>query len=45
MRLLVAKVLYAFDLELAPESHGWLEQQTFILWQKKPLLCKLKAAN
>lgn len=45
MRLIVAKVLYAFDLELTPESRDWADQQTFILWEKKPLLCKLHAVN
>lgn len=45
MRLIVAKVLYSFDLELAPESDGWADQETYILWQKKPLMCKLKAVN
>jgi hypothetical protein len=46
MRLVLASVLYSFDLELAPESkEGWTDQETFILWQKKPLLCKMKAVN
>ncbi|KAF2819042.1 cytochrome P450 [Ophiobolus disseminans] len=45
LRLIVAKVLFAFDLELAPECEGWLDQDTYILWQKKPLMCKLSAVN
>jgi cytochrome P450 len=45
MRLVMAKVLYAFDFELAPESDNWKDQETFILWQKKPLMCKLRAVN
>lgn len=45
MRLLIAKVLYSFDLDLAPESDDWADQETYILWQKKPLMCKLKAVN
>ncbi|KAH9871610.1 hypothetical protein J1614_005865 [Plenodomus biglobosus] len=45
MRLLVAKVLYNFDLELCPESRDWNDQRTFILWQKKPLMCRLTAAR
>jgi cytochrome P450 len=45
MRLILAKVFYAFDFELAPESEDWKDQNTFILWQKKPLMCKLKAVN
>lgn len=45
MRLIMAKVLYAFDFELGLESENWLDQPTFILWQKKPLMCKLRAVN
>ncbi|KAH8732355.1 cytochrome P450 [Phaeosphaeriaceae sp. PMI808] len=45
MRLIMAKVFYEFDLELASGSEGWEDQNTFILWQKKPLMCKLKAVN
>ncbi|KAI4945617.1 hypothetical protein J4E91_007960 [Alternaria rosae] len=45
MRLLAAKVFYNFDLELCPESRDWIEQKTFILWEKHPLICKLKAVN
>ena len=41
----MATVLYHFDLELCPESEGWEDQQTYILWEKKPLICKLKAVN
>ena len=43
--MIIAKVLYSFDFELAPESEGWMEQDTYILWQKKPLLCKLKVVK
>lgn len=45
MRLIMAKVLYAFDFELGAESEGWMDQDTYILWQKKPLMCKLRAVN
>jgi hypothetical protein len=45
MRLMIAKVLYNFDIELCPESNNWNEQATHILWEKKPLMCKLKAVN
>jgi hypothetical protein len=45
MRLIGAKVLYEFDLELGPDNEGWMNQKTFMLWQKKPLLCKLKVVN
>jgi cytochrome P450 len=45
MRLMMAKVLYTFDFELMPESEDWMEQDTYVLWEKKPLMCKLKAVN
>ena len=45
VRLIMAKVLYAFDFELAPESNGWLDQNTYILWEKKPLICRLRTVN
>ncbi|CAI6100760.1 unnamed protein product [Clonostachys chloroleuca] len=42
MRLLLAQLLYNFDIELCEESKGWSDQKVFVLWEKKPLLCKLK---
>jgi hypothetical protein len=45
MRLVMAKVLFAFDFELDPESENWDDQETYTLWQKKPLICKLKAVK
>jgi hypothetical protein len=45
MRLILAKVLFSFDVEVTPESEEWAEQETYILWQKKPLICKLRAVN
>jgi hypothetical protein len=45
MRLLLAKVMFNFDLELCPESEGWMEQEVYTLWQKKPLMVKLRAVS
>jgi len=45
MRLLLSKVVYNFDFELCPESEGWLDQKAFLLWDKRPLMVKLKAVN
>jgi len=41
----MAKVLYNFDIELYPESNDWLEQSTYALWDKKPLMCKVKSVK
>ena len=45
IRLIMAKVLYNFDIELYPESNDWLEQSTYALWDKKPLMCKVKSVK
>ncbi|KAF3009994.1 hypothetical protein E8E13_011362 [Curvularia kusanoi] len=42
MRLILTKLLYNFDLELCPESENWANQKTFSLWEKHPLMVKLK---
>ncbi|GKZ20922.1 hypothetical protein AbraIFM66951_003819 [Aspergillus brasiliensis] len=41
MRLILAKVLYHYDLTLAPESVGWENQKTWTLWQKNQLMVQL----
>lgn len=42
IRLILAKVLYNFDLALQEDSSkGWADQRTFMLWEKKPLLVSL----
>lgn len=45
MRHIIGRVLFNFDLELCPESHNWEHQPTFILWEKRPLMCKLTAVR
>jgi hypothetical protein len=45
MRLILASVLLHFDLELCSESDDWMDQQTHFLWDKKPLMVKLKLVN
>ncbi|KAL0933427.1 cytochrome p450 [Colletotrichum truncatum] len=42
MRLILARLVWNFDLELAEESRGWVERQkVFILWDKGPLKVRL----
>ncbi|CAG8948790.1 hypothetical protein HYFRA_00001912 [Hymenoscyphus fraxineus] len=43
MRLILAKILWNFDLELMPESRDWDNQKTYALWEKTPLMVKLTA--
>ena len=43
MRIVLARVLFEFDLELMESSKSWLEDlKNFTLWQKDPLMVKLK---
>ncbi|KAH6647193.1 cytochrome P450 [Truncatella angustata] len=38
MRLILAKIIYNFDMRIADESRGWLEtQKMYGLWDKPPL--------
>ncbi|KAI9041494.1 cytochrome P450 [Aspergillus affinis] len=38
MRMILARLIFNFDLELASDSVGWMEQQNiFFLWDKPPL--------
>ncbi|KAI0127879.1 cytochrome P450 [Xylariales sp. AK1849] len=38
MRLILAKIVFNFDMKIADESRGWLEgQKLFVLWDKPPL--------
>ncbi|KAF2876719.1 cytochrome P450 monooxygenase-like protein [Massariosphaeria phaeospora] len=42
MRLILAKVLFNFDLELVDKSADWIKQQkVFVLWEKGSLMVKL----
>lgn len=43
MRLILARLLWNFELELCQESKDWKNQKTHYLWEKQPLMCKLKS--
>ena len=42
MRVLIARVLWNFDLELCNESMAWSSQVTYTLWEKGQLMCSLR---
>ncbi|KAH7047586.1 RadP cytochrome P450 epoxidase [Macrophomina phaseolina] len=42
MRLILSYTLWHFDLELCGESEDWLDQRVYALWEKKPLMVRLK---
>lgn len=37
MRLILARILFNFDLKLVNDEEDWMDQCTFILWEKGPL--------
>ena len=41
MWLILARVLWNFDLEQCAESQKWNEQKSYVLWEKPALMCKL----
>lgn len=46
LRLIIAAVFFAFDLELANKQQDWIaEQELYTLWKKPSLIVKLKAAH
>lgn len=42
MRLIFASLIASFDFELCDESSNWLYQKVHVLWEKPPLMVKLK---
>lgn len=42
MRVILARLLWNFDLELCEESGHWDQQYTYTLWEKPPLMCRLR---
>ncbi|KAF3041317.1 hypothetical protein E8E12_005609 [Didymella heteroderae] len=47
MRIIVARLVFAFDLKLANkhDSFDWGEQESYILWEKRPLNVVLAPAD
>ena len=43
MRLILAKMIWSFDLELDPQSENWWKDlKVLALWKKSPLMVRLK---
>lgn len=42
MRLILATILFKFDLELCQESRDWAHQKSFALCIKNPLMIRAK---
>ena len=39
--LILTRLLWHFDLDLLPQCANWIDQQAFVVWNKKPLLVRL----
>ena len=42
MRLIMARMLWNFDLELADQDFEWTKQKAYIVWEKEPLMVRVK---
>lgn len=45
MRLILAHLLWAFDIEAEGPIDRWEDQKTWILWEKRPLNVRLRCRN
>lgn len=37
MRLILALIIFNFDMEIADEARDWIKQRNFLMWEKGPL--------
>ena len=46
IRIILAKVLWNFDLKLCEDSADWVsEQKIYIMWDKGPLYCQIMSSR
>ena len=45
MRLILARMLWSFDMRLSSECQNWDDQASWIQWDKKPLMVELELAG
>lgn len=45
MRIILARMIFNFDMELAEPEKDWLDQDSFVLWDKPALNVKLTLRN
>lgn len=45
MRLIMARLLWNFDISLSEESLKWDDQRSYSIWQKEPLMIRLARAR
>lgn len=44
VRLILARIIRRFDLECVMQD-SWLDQPTYLLWERRPLLVKMTPVN
>lgn len=37
MRLILALIIFNFDMEIADEARDWIKQRNLLMWEKGPL--------
>ena len=42
MRIILAKLFWHFDMELCDGMEGWLDQRSYLTWEKRPLMVKVR---
>jgi len=42
IKLILAKLIFNFDLELVDKNADWLDQKVYTLWRKSPLMVRVK---
>lgn len=42
IRIIMARLLWGFDIELERDSWDWVDQKIYLIWAKKPLMAWLK---
>jgi hypothetical protein len=45
MRIIIAKLIWEFDIEDKGEQYAWEDQKTFHMWEKEPLVVGLTPAK
>lgn len=41
MRVILARFLYNFDLELCSRNENWIQQKCWMIWEKGPLKIRI----
>lgn len=45
MQLILARIFFRFNMEICEDNFDWDDQKAFVLWEKKPLMCRLAFAS